>query len=261
MTRVPLRASALLLLALSAGACRSTGPSESAGASPPDPAESAARASATVEASSVEPRALPDRWDLMPVWDFEQLVTSLQPAPWTDAARGSLGFALLADDLRSVRAAVLLAHGGEPSAELLLEHLEAREAEPERGGDAAEVVAAAALRRFATDARRERLVALASGPNPHPDIEVRVECGALALDLGAPEVAPFLVRVLRAGTPGELEDPIDWPAQATMAWAKGRAADALSRRAGIENPYDADASWAAQMAAANVLSEAVNGRP
>ncbi len=259
MTRVPPRAPALLLLALAGAACRASAPPVPVDAASSSAPATPALASASIEAPADVPRPLPKRWDAMPVWDFEQLVARLEPAPWTEAARGSLGFALLADDLRSVRAAVLLAHGSEASAELLLEHLEAREPEPERGGDAAEVVAAAALRRFATDERRARLAALASGPDPHPDIEVRVECGVLALDLGADEVAPFLVRVLRAGTPAELEDPFDWPPQATMAWVKGRASDALSRRAGIENPYDADSSWAAQMAAANVLSEAVSG--
>lgn len=248
MTRAPFLASALLPIVL--GACRASTPLDSGDTSaPPRPTALAAE------------RDLPSRWGTLPAWDFEQLVATLEPAPWSDAARGSLAFALLADDPRSVRAAVLLAYGDEASAELLLEHLEAREAEPERAGDAAEVVAAASLRRFANDERRERLVALAIGPSPHPDLEVRVECGALALELGAREVTPFLVRVLRAGTPAELEDPYDWPPQATMAWVKGRASDALSRVAEIENPFDPDASWAAQIVAANLLSEAVQAQP
>ena len=225
------------------------------------PARPPAQPAAPPAAPRAAPRALPARWDRVPAWDFEQLVAQLGVGPWEPAARASLALALVPDDQRSVRAAVLLAHGEAPSAELLLRHLEAREAEPERGGDAAEVVAAAALARSADDGQRARLVALARGPRPHPDLEVRVECAVVALGLGADEVAPFLVRVLRAGTPAERDDPGDWAPQTTLAWVKLRASAALARRAGIANPFNPDASWAAQMAAADALAGAVAGAP
>ena len=46
-------------------------------------------------------------------------------------------------------------------------------------------------------------------------------------------VVPFLVRVLRAGTPAEKDDPGDWEPSIHLTWSKHRAAEALSLRAGV----------------------------
>jgi len=156
---------------------------------------------------------------------------------------------------------VLLAHGGPAAAEALLAHLETRRPEPRREGDAAEVVAAAALGRWGGAERRARLRALAIGPRPHPDLEVRVECACVALDLGERAVVPFLLRVLHALTPQEREDPIDWEPTETLAWAKGRAAAALSRAAGRPNRFRPDGSWEHQRREAQALQAALLGTP
>lgn len=208
------------------------------------------------------PRPLPERWDELPTWDFERLVEGLELGPWSEGARLTLSLALLPDDEVSVRAAVLLAHGGRPSAGVLLAHLERREPEALRHEDAAEVVAAAALGPFLDDPDLARRVALlADGDRPHPDLEVRVECAAQVLARGDDSVLPFLLRVLHADTPAEREDPIDWAPQTTLAWSKGRAAEALSQRAGVPDRFDPDASWSAQNAAADELARALGLAP
>jgi hypothetical protein len=156
--------------------------------------------------------------------------------------------ALGLQDLSSVRAAVLLARGEDESRAALLRRLEARIEGPARESDAGDIVAAAALARWSDMELIERLTQLASGPEPHPDLEVRVECAATALAAGALEVTPFLLRVLTAGTPAEVQDPIDWTPTETLAWSKMRAADALAQHAGLDLLYQPDASFEQQLA-------------
>lgn len=199
----------------------------------------------------------PDGWDTQAPWDFEQSIERLTVGMWGDPERERLRADLRLPGQTSIRAAVLLAHGGLDSALVLIEHLERRQPEPERHGDAAEIVAASSLGRFRDPQVRSRLAQLAVGPDPHPDLEIRVECACVALDLGEREVAPFLLRVLHAGTPAELEDPIDWSPQDTLAWSKGRAAAALSRAAGLPNRFQADGPWAAQVSEARALAQAL----
>lgn len=231
----------------------------------------ATKCPAPAPASTVEPQlarsapssplSLPANWRNCGAWDFEQLVAGLPLGTWPVEPRAELASALAGPGETSVRAALLLAHGGNDSAEVLLARLEARAPEPERAGDAAEVVAAAALAGFPSDATRERLRALACGPEPHPDLEIRVECASVALDLGQRDVAPFLLRVLHAGTPGERDDPIDWSRVEKLAWTKGRAAAALSRAAGLPNRYRADGSWTHQAEEARALALALGIEP
>jgi len=199
------------------------------------------------------PRSLAAGWSSSSPWEFERTVARLEEGPWDPTALEELGRALEAMDLVSLRAAVLLAHGEKGAREVLLERLEARVEGPERHSDAADVVAAHALAHWPSEVLAERLAALAEGPAPHPDLEVRVECGAVALEMGRDEVVPFLLRVLAAGTPAELEDPADWAPTTTLAWAKGRASEALSRRAGVPNAFQADGSFQQQMNAARDL--------
>jgi hypothetical protein len=164
-------------------------------------------------------------------------------------------------DQISVRAAVLCARSRDPrAAELLLARLEQRVLGPDRNSDAGDVIAAAALADLAFRADlADRLVALATGDAPHPDLEVRVECAASALRLGAPtdSVAPFLLTVLRALTPAELEHPGDWPRQRTVAWAKTRGAEALSERARVPCTFRPDGSFAHQAAETAKLERAL----
>lgn len=204
--------------------------------------------------------SLPATWDTTGVWDFEVLVSDLDERPWSTSDREVLAAALRDPGPRSIRAAVLLSWGEAASYESLFEHLEARTPEPDRHGDAAEIVAAAALGRRLVPGRAERLAALAIGDEPHPDLEVRVECAASALDLGAAEVTPFLLKVLHAGTPAELTDPIDWPPTDTLAWSKSRAAEALSRYTGLPNRFRPDGPFEHQMAESERFEEAVSAR-
>lgn len=191
-------------------------------------------------------RDLAATWDQSGPWDFERYALGLGPGSWSASARRTLTEALAGEGERSVRAAVLLARGGPGDLETLRARLEQRVEETLRHGDAAEVVAAAALARSGAGEVLPLLVELADGASPHPDLEVRVECGAGALDRGRTDVIPFLLRVLHAGTPAELADPIDWTPVDTLAWSKSRAAEALSRRAGVPCRFQPDGPFADQ---------------
>ncbi|MFT7487533.1 MAG: hypothetical protein ACI9F9_003394, partial [Candidatus Paceibacteria bacterium] len=147
---------------------------------------------------------LPERWDSMAPWDFEQALAGLTTGTWSAPHIEFLGAKLEAPGSVSIRAAVLLAHGDQAAGECMLTHLERRREEPERSGDAAEIIAAAGLvaiaeQQSAPNLFRDRLRDLAIGQVPHPDLEIRVECAVSALDLGERAVVPFLLRVLHAG--------------------------------------------------------------
>lgn len=199
------------------------------------------------------PRELFSEWRSCSAWSFEERVLALELQPWSDAALAELQAALGSQDLLSVRAAVLLARGGEESREVLLLRLEERVMGPARESDAGDVVAAAALDRWTDSDTSARLVELSVGDRPHPDLEVRVVCAAAALDAGQTVVVEFLLRVLHAGTPAELDDPIDWTPTETLAWAKGRAAAALARSAGVPDRFQADGPFQAQIEVADDL--------
>jgi len=253
----------LVLAALACGAasgCRSaeTGTTTVSGAGPGD-APPAKRAEAT--ARRVE---LPDAWDAWGRFAFERWLASAfehpRPATLRPADVETLRAALAGFDERAVRAALILVHAdaSERAREALIARLEARAVAPDRPSDAADVVAAAG---FATRADGPavagRLARLALGPEPHPDLEVRVECAASALWLGRRDVIPFLLRVLRELTPAAKGDPPDWEPKTTMAWSKSRAAEALSLAAGVPRTYRPDAPVADQMREADRLERAL----
>lgn len=184
---------------------------------------------------------LPRAWDSSPPSAFEGVVEGLasEPFRWTDPDRRALVAALEHPGPRALRAAVLLARSG-TAVEPLLRHLERRRPPTDRADDAASVVAAAALAEH--PAAVERLAALASGPRPHPDLEVRVECARSALALGDTSVLPLLVGVLRIDTWDGQNDVRDYTPSATTAWVRQRAAEALAEHLGLEDRYRADAS-------------------
>ncbi|MDP6409853.1 MAG: hypothetical protein QGI46_10790 [Planctomycetota bacterium] len=195
---------------------------------------------------------LPTCWASVSALAFEREVSRLAPAGGAleRADLALLAKVLEAGDGRSVRAAVLLARSRDPlAARALLERLEQRARAPTRHGDAGDVVAAAALAESELEAGAlERLTALAVGPRPHPDIEVRVECAASALSAGREEVIEFLLAVLASQTPDQTLHPPDWETKRTMAWAKHRAARALSARAGVPCTFRPDGSYEQQRA-------------
>jgi hypothetical protein len=201
----------------------------------------------TAPAPRSERFELPEDWASVSALTFEREVAArgeqggFLAAADLEALRGALGHG----DAVAVRAAVLLANSRDPLAErALLERLEERAVSPTRHGDAADVVAAAALAgRALAEGAPERLAALAVGPRPHPDIEVRVECAASALGAGRDEVVDFLSAVLASQTPDERQHPPDWETKRTMAWAKHRAARALSLRAGVPCTFRPDGSY------------------
>jgi hypothetical protein len=120
------------------------------------------------------------------------------------------------------------------------------------------LIAAAALQERLGDAElRARVVKLAEGASPHPDLEVRVECARVALGAGSDEVVPFLLRVLRVMTPDEALDPPDWQPVTTLYWAKHRAAQALSLRAAVTIEFLPDASYEDQASQAARLEQAL----
>ncbi|MEW6073046.1 MAG: hypothetical protein AB1726_10720 [Planctomycetota bacterium] len=240
-----------LLLALAAvlPACRS--------AAPPGPSLTAAR--------PAPPPPAPDLlgWDEVSPLAFEELVEEALPAgAITELDLFQIAAceqALDRQDPLSVRAAVILGRSRAPRAgEALLARLEKRALGPERASDAGDAVAAAALAAFPAAARwAERIEALAAGPRPHPDLEVRVECACTALSLGRDAVVPFLLAVLRIGTWAGQADERDFAVSDTTAWARGRAAIALSHRAGVSVDYRTDASIAARERAVARLEEAL----
>jgi len=226
-------------------------------------------ACATAPASDVAPPPRPtprlaDDWSTCSHFAFEQRIDELQDEEtwsWQPAELQELSSALDRQDGVAVRAAVLLAQTpDEASRSILLARLEQRAPAPDRARDAGEILAAAALARMHVSAdERARLVELAIGARPHPDLEVRVECAGTALAAGADEVVPFLFRVLRLKTPAEKNDPTDWEPTQTPVWAKTRAARALSQRAGIELVFPADGSFPDQRAARERLRSALAG--
>lgn len=145
-------------------------------------------------------------------------------------------------DPLAVRAAVILGRSFHPaSASVLIRRLEKRVLGPERWSDAGDCVAAAALARFPNPRRyAQRLVPLAVGNDPHDDLEVRVECAATALHAGFAQVVPFLLQVLRIDTYAGQADRRDFAVSPTTAWARGRAAEALSAYACVPVTYRFD---------------------
>lgn len=211
---------------------------------------------AQADALSAPAVAVPSAWrDAQPL-AFSDLVEGLLPEVEVDGARvpvrlapaslTELTQALAGPPPLAVRAAVLLGRSGDPAAlEALLVRLEQRVLGPQRISDAGDAVAASALSAWGSDpARLRRLVALAVGPSPHPDLEVRVECARTAVRLGSDAPVPYLVRTLLIGTPAWRRGGGSWPPPPNTAWARERAAEVLAWRAGVAPRYSADASFA-----------------
>jgi hypothetical protein len=181
--------------------------------------------------------------------------TELPPAQLEQLARtlaGSPG--------EATRAALWLARAHHPAAsEVLLAHVEERRTGPARADDVGAAVAATALGRapLARDTL-PRLRELAVGANPHPDVEVRVECALAVLAAGDRSVVPLLVRVLRIDTPSEArEGPLtDSP---TTAWVRGRADRALTALLGRPYRDRTDAPFAEREAWADELERELVG--
>ncbi|MEZ6013920.1 MAG: hypothetical protein R3F49_02295 [Planctomycetota bacterium] len=207
---------------------------------------------------------------------FEARVAALEalgPKLRFDAgSRTTLIDALAQPGVPATRAAVLLAHAAAAedadALEALIARLERRAHAPSRSEAAGDVIAAAALEAHAADRKvARRLADLATGERPHPELDVRVECGRAALAGGRDEVIPFLLAVLRAETPAQALAPPDWTRTTHLYWAKARAADALNarlagaQREAAERPeatvFRPDASWQDQMAAADALEAAL----
>lgn len=181
----------------------------------------------------------------------------------SESALGQVAAALAQGAERATRAVLVAAWSGDPAAaEVLLARLEARAPAPGRAEDAGDALAAAALgQRLAGDGVAERLVALAVGATPHPDLEVRVECAAAAFwidpkGVGRP-AAGFLVRVLLLDTEEGRRRGEAPPAAHPTGWARWRASEVLSRGLGVENPYRPDASPAERERAALLLESAL----
>ena len=250
------RSLAFAVAALSSLACQTT---ESV---PPVPAVD------SVAEPAPEPTAvaLPADWAELPPRLFEEQALALLPGPparFGESDLATLRSALAGEGAEietAVRAAVLLSRSREPvAAEILLERLEEHVAGEERNSDAAHVVAAAGLGELtgpgAPPDLVPRLVALASGGTPHPDLEVRVECARSAVLLGSDAPLPFLISVVRIGTPKGRAEGTFWPAPLRSAWCRERAAEILAWRAGVENSYSADASIFDRDAVADRLTE------
>lgn len=253
-------------LALLAAGCRSTVDADAGAAGkPPPPTASAIEASPPAVESSpgesspadaapaqepvvvappVREFEAPAGWESLSNLEFERAIDAWLPAGETrrasEATLADLRRALGGLDMIAVRAAVMLARTQDPAAgEVLLERLEQRVAPPPRETqrDAADVVAAAAFG-AGMSARKApaRLNGLVTGRRPHPSLSVRVECARSAITLGRDDPIPFLLSVLRVGTPAGnvvgAEENVD-----DLAWAQVRAAEALAARAGTKSRF------------------------
>lgn len=228
---------------------RSDGPSAA-------PGNSAGTDSAGSEELVWQPMPLAPEWQSSSPHSFaEWLEATFTPGSFHRPNRDQLeqlAASLEQADFNALRAALILARSQAPqAAEILLERLEARISAPERAGDAADCVAAASFSTWHPAAHgierlAERLANLAQGARPHPDLEVRVECARSAILLGQDSPIPFLIAVLRIGTPAGKRAGTFWPAPETTAWARGRAAEVLSWRAGTACEYPVDGSLAAR---------------
>lgn len=246
----------LLSVACSTGALP---PTLHATAPPPDDA------TADVEPPPELPLApLPGGWDTVSEREFEEL--ALERLPDGPHRFSEEDLAVLTEALGrppvavAVRAAVLLGRSGSPEAgEHLLTRLQTRTLGPERNSDAADVVAAGVLATWPVEMPHltAALAALAIGSDPHPDLEVRVECARAALRRGEDEVIPFLLEVLRIGTERGRESGLFWPPPLRSAWCRERAAEVLAWRADVPNRFSADASLADREAAADTLERAL----
>jgi len=188
---------------------------------------------------------LPVDWDARSPAEFEAFVLERLPEDarvlLEEPTLEELSRALDREDQSSVRAAVLLGRARtEGAGNVLFRRLAKRVVPSSRPADAGDVVAAAALARFPRPERWWRIVRLVDGANPHPDLEVRVECAATALHMGFDQVIPFLLQVLRIDTWDGRADQLDFVPGDHTAWARGRAAEALSTRAGIPLTYRFD---------------------
>ena len=204
----------------------------------------------TIEVGAALPTAEtwtpPADWASIPPYEFAALMERALPeealTPLPPEVYEELREALIPMDARSVRAAVMLARSRTPQAgDILARRLSHRKVGPERNSDAADVIAAAALARFPDPEQYWRILRLVDGEAPHPDLEVRVECACTALFIGFDRAIPFLLQVLRLETWAGQRDELDFTPPEKTAWARDRAAIALSRRAGVPRRYFADA--------------------
>ena len=214
----------------------------------------------TEETHELQPElALFEGWRDGPRVSFERALKSWDPGLSERRLKDEEGLLLSAAlsglDEAGMRAALLLAHSRDPhAAELLLTRLEDRVEGAERNADGADVVAAASLAAWpAGEHYTSALTDLSIGSSPHPDLEVRVECASSALARGRTEVCPFLLRILRTGTPAEETELHDWTPKVTMAWSKSRAATALSLHLGAPVRFRADASYEDQLSEISAL--------
>lgn len=235
-----------------------------------------AQASRTQDPSPSAPRtrelALPGDWTTMSRAAFaralDEWTAGVDVLRLNDSTLTQLAAALAASDEIAVRAAVVLGRSRDPrGGEALLVRLEQRVPEGSRSL-ASDVVAAESFvgGAVARDAAA-RLETLARGATAHPVLDVRVSCAAASVALGRDGAIPFLLAVIREGTPNALVKPdwrrLDW-GERRMQLLMDRAAKALSARAGIECVYRADAALSARedeiVRLTRILSTAPSGK-
>jgi hypothetical protein len=253
MTRAAVLAASLASLA----ACSAL----RAGIAPVEPPNARALEAAVRDAPPVETQtpqapssfALPDDWSTMSLERFETWVQSAldgeKPVTIERASMRELKRAIAGFDLTAMRAAIVLARSRDPRAyEIMMEHLEARVVGPERPDDAADVIAAAAMGQVRNVTNLgTRLEDLVVGDKdrklaPHPDLEVRVECACSLLEYKRTRGIGFLLRVLRDQTRAADDSKRDWTPTPHMAWAKSRAAFALSKFLATTDDFRPDGS-------------------
>ena len=186
---------------------------------------------------------LPADWSTRPSIQFERLLALDLPTP-SAATLERLAAALTASPTEATRAALLLSHlGTEQAHDLLLRRLEERVTGESREADAGDCTAARGLAGGSRAPRTiERLTALAAGPDPHPDLEVRTECAASLLCLGSEAGTPWLLAVLRIDTAEAERRGEQLTTSETTAWPRGRAAEVLCAYLGLEHRVWTDAS-------------------
>ena len=202
-------------------------------------------------------------WERMDSSEFATFVRGLQDPEWDPATQQALLEASKGFGETALRSTLLLARTTSPTiSEHFLQHLEERTAPPSRGEGGNQITQAAALLLRPTPLspdQKERLLALAIGPAPHPNLAVRVECAGTLLALDEARTVPFLIRVLRARTPAERDDPPDWPRIDTLAWVKHRSSRALAEHFEVPDVFRPDGSWQHQMDEAEAYEKLAQG--
>jgi len=229
----------LLLITMLLSGCRQTPPA-------PPPGERAQALERALEQGVVQPApleraTLPSDWQQVRWAEYSDWLGQHFPdgKPWTLAGEDlrALSGALARADEGSLRAIQILARLSDPLAsEICVAHLERRLSRTQQLPlvEVVDTVCARALGSMADfPGMGPRLEQLASGSNPHPSVDVRVECAIRALALDKRRALEFLLAFSKLGTRLSARGANVAPGS-DVAQAQLRALEALLAYSGVD---------------------------